>query len=147
MNIAPASEHSAAHWLQLRGQLWPHCPLPRHQEDIAAQLAKPSRHIAFLAHDAAGQPIGLIEAALRHDYVNGTSRSPVAFLEGIYVVPAERRRGVARLLLARVKAWARQHGCDELASDAQLDNHPAQAAHLALGFAESERVVFYKMAL
>lgn len=38
-------------------------------------------------------------------------------------------------------------GCAELASDTALDNLAAQAAHLALGFEETERVVFYRMAL
>jgi aminoglycoside 6'-N-acetyltransferase I len=34
-----------------------------------------------------------------------------AELEDLYVVPPERRRGVARLLVDRVAGWAADHGC------------------------------------
>lgn len=93
----------------------------------------------------AKQPAGLAEVALRFDYVNGTTTSPVAFLEGIYVTPLHRRSGVARELLFSVRAWARTRGCTELSSDTALDNCVSQAAHVALGFEETERVVFYRM--
>jgi aminoglycoside 6'-N-acetyltransferase I len=34
-------------------------------------------------------------------------------------------------------------GCTELASDALLDNQASHAMHEALGFAETERVVYF----
>ena len=45
-----------------------------------------------------------------------------------------------------VTLWgrARARGCTELVSDARLDNTAGQAAHLACGFAEAERVVFFR---
>lgn len=39
--------------------------------------------------------------------------------------------------------WARSSGHDELANDAELDNHDSIAAHLALGFQEIERSVSF----
>ncbi|MEC5398721.1 aminoglycoside 6'-N-acetyltransferase [Uliginosibacterium sp. H1] len=87
--------------------------------------------------------LGLVEAALRHDYVNGTDSSPVVFLEGLYVTPEARRQGVAVELVAAVEEWARKRGCHELASDAALDNLTSHATHHALGFAETERVVVF----
>ncbi len=48
--------------------------------------------------DADREAAGLIEA-LRGDYVNGTSTSPVAFVEGLYVAPTHRRAGIARTML------------------------------------------------
>ncbi|QEL57941.1 aminoglycoside 6'-N-acetyltransferase [Chromobacterium paludis] len=147
MAIAPASASLAPDWLRLRAALWPHCPLARHQQEIAQQLDRADGCAAFLALDEAAGPIGLLELALRNDYVNGTARSPVAFVEGLYVAPEHRRGGVAAQLLRAAQEWARQRGCAELASDTALDNLAAQAAHLALGFEETERVVFYRMAL
>jgi len=79
----------------------------------------------------------------RVDYVNGSSTSPVAFLEGLYVEPAARRKGVARALVEAVAAWASAEGCRELASDSPLGNTAAHAVHRALGFAETERVVYF----
>ena len=112
---------------------------------MAAQLAAPQRFAAFLAHR--DQPVGFAEAALRSDHVNGTSSSPVAFLEGIYVRPAARRQGVAAELVAAVSRWAREAGCNELASDALLDNEISHSVHRALGFEETERVVYFRKRL
>ena len=84
---------------------------------------------------------------MRHDYVNGTDTSPVAFLEGLYVAPAARRAGVARALVAAVAQWGRAAGCTELASDAAAGNTASHAVHGALGFAETKRVVYFRRAL
>jgi aminoglycoside 6'-N-acetyltransferase I len=100
-----------------------------------------------LAHAAGGAALGFVEASKRLDYVNGTDSSPVAFLEGIYVVPQFRRQGVARTLVAAVMKWARAQGCHELASDSLLWNTDAHAAHRALGFEETQRVVYFRKVL
>jgi aminoglycoside 6'-N-acetyltransferase I len=88
--------------------------------------------------------IGFLEAAMRFDYVNGCEGSPVAFLEGIYVAPAFRKQGVARALIAAFEDWARGKGVKEMASDAEIDNRVSHAMHQALGFAETERVVYFR---
>ena len=72
-----------------------------------------------------------------------TESSPVGFVEGVYVKPEWRRKGVARQLYAAIGDWARARGCHELASDALLDNVASQRAHVALGFRETERVVYF----
>ena len=79
--------------------------------------------------------------------VNGCTTSPVAFLEGLYVLPEYRRRGVARRLCAAVEAWATALGCAELASDTWLDSIDSQRMHAALHFAETERVVYFSKPL
>jgi aminoglycoside 6'-N-acetyltransferase I len=58
-----------------------------------------------------------------------------------------RRRGVARALVDSVVAWALGEGLSELASDSLIDNIPAHAAHRALGFGETERVVYFRRPL
>ena len=67
----------------------------------------------------------------------------MGFVEGVYVAPGWRRRGVARALFEAIGDWARARGCRELASDALLDNVASQQAHRALGFRETERVVYF----
>jgi aminoglycoside 6'-N-acetyltransferase I len=100
-------------------------------------------HFVRLAIAATSSAVGFVEASKRMDYVNGTSSSPVAFLEGLYVEPASRRNGVARSLVAAVAAWAAAEGCTELASDSPIENVAAHAVHRALGFVETERVVYF----
>lgn len=110
-------------------------------------LAEPARYGCWLAQAASGETLGLAEASLRRDYVNGTDSSPVVFLEGIYVAPEHRRQGIAQRLIEQVSQWGRQQGCVEIASDASLDNLVSHALHHALGFEETERVVYFKKAL
>jgi aminoglycoside 6'-N-acetyltransferase I len=139
--IAPAAD-----WLALRRALWPQCPDTEHETEIAAAAAAPAKYVQFMAY-AGPEPVGLAEAAVRHDYVNGAQTSPVVFLEGIYVVPSARRRGIAAQLIAAVSAWAAAAGYRELVSDAQLENVASHALHAALGFEATERVVFFRKAL
>lgn len=147
MTVTPLTALPNPAWLALRQALWPDASADEHLEEMAEQLAEPGRFGPFIATVADGTPLGLAEVALRTDYVNGTESSPVAFLEGLYVVPAARRRGVARALLQAVTAWAQAQGCRELASDTALDNHVGQAVHSGLGFRETERVVYFQIDL
>ena len=135
-----------AGWLALRDGLWPQ-PRDLQLGEMAAIAAEPRRYAAFVAYGHDREPVGFAEAALRTDYVNGAQSSPVAFLEGLYVAPRARSRGIGRALVGEVCRWARALGCREVASDALVGNEASQAVHRALGFAETERVVFYRMPL
>lgn len=146
MTIERCTDALLDDWLGLRLALWPEPSAESHCDDIRDILSR-SDCVAFLARDEEGRAIGLAEAALRRDYVNGCETSPVGFLEGIYVVPDQRSRGVAQALCSAVEAWTREHGCSELASDTGLTNIAAQRAHAAMGFEETERVVFYRKRL
>jgi len=102
---------------------------------------------AFICRALAGDAMGFAEASLRHDHVNGCETSPVAFIEGMFVSPPHRGRGVARALCQAIESWARGQNSSELASDTHVSNLTAQALHKSLGFAETERVVFYRKLL
>ncbi|KAA0943889.1 MULTISPECIES: aminoglycoside 6'-N-acetyltransferase [unclassified Pseudomonas] len=131
-------------WQALRVALWPGSDSePGNEHEMHTLLSAPDRYLVLTFNDDSGNALGFAEASIRCDYVNGTSTSPVAFLEGLYVVPASRGNGVARQLVAAVEQWAREMGCTELASDALLDNQGSHAMHQSLGFAETERVVYF----
>ncbi len=144
--IVSLDEARLAQWATLRQQLWPHHGIAAHLQEGIEQLAHAHLN-AFLVLDEQNQAVGFADAALRHDYVNGCESSPVVYLEGIYVQPASRQRGLARALIARVAQWCREQGCREMASDTAIDNLPSQSMHERLGFRETERVVFFKNAL
>lgn len=147
--IITAGEAHRAAWTALRVALWPEGSPEEHDADIVefiAEMAQGRGQVCFLAMRG-GEAVGFAEAAIRHDYVNGCETSPVAFLEGIYVVPSSRRAGVAGTLLAAVEAWGRGKGCSELGSDAELTNVQSHAFHRGLGFEETERVVYFRKAI
>ena len=132
-------------WLALRLALWTEVTEAEQLSGMADALAR--GHYVRLAVNASGSVVGFVEASKRVDYVNGTNSSPVAFIEGLYVVQSSRRQGVARALVESVLKWALGEGCRELASDSLLDNTAAHAAHRALGFEETERVVYFRRVL
>ncbi len=130
-------------WLEMRMALWADATAEDHRGYMAIALAQPERFLQLMVYDQNRTPIGFIEGSIRNDYVNGTETSPVGFVEGVFVIPSMRRKGVARQLFAAIGDWARARGCLELASDALLENEASQRAHRALGFRETERVVYF----
>lgn len=142
MKIMPVTEPLLADWLQLRILLWPD------HEDAhlleMRQLLEQPHTLQLLSYNDQQQAIAMLEASIRYEYVNGTQTSPVAFLEGIYVLPEYRLSGVATTLVQQVEDWAKQFSCTEFASDAAIDNTISHAMHRALGFQETERVVYFK---
>ncbi len=148
MSIRIATFADVEAWAGLRVQLWRDMSLDEHQDEIAAMLARPREaYIAFLDEDSGAGLRGFAEAALRRDHVNGCETTPVAFLEGIFVRAEHRGRGLGRRLLRAVRSWAHETGCSELGSDADLANTTSHAFHQAVGFEETERVIFYRMRL
>jgi len=142
MRIVPVPLSGLAGIDSLRRALWPDSSI----EQLKAIIAVKPEYLV-LAAIADDGPVGFAEVSLRRDYVNGCDGSPVAFLEGIYVDPAHRNQGVARALSAEAMAWARERGIAEFASDALLANRASHAFHKAIGFEETERVVYFRLPL
>lgn len=148
MIVRPATEADKGPWAAMRAELWPDAGPAYHAEDLAGvYLAGDPDTVAFVAEDAEGRLSGFVEAGLRHDYVEGCETSPVVFVEGLFVAAAARGTGAGRALVEAVAAWGRAKKCAELASNALLENAASHAFHEALGFAETERVVFFRRML
>lgn len=145
-SIKPCTSVEQAGWLQLRMALWP-ADRAEHLQEMQELCAQPGRYAQFIAYSGLGEPQGLVEVALRSDYVNGTASSPVGFLEGLYVDPAFRKQGIAAMLVQTAERWVGNQGCTEMASDALLENTASHAMHRALGFVETERVVYFRKLL
>lgn len=126
---------------ELASRLWPHHS-PEEMAGEYRELMEYGEAACFLAF-LDGAAVGFAQCQLRHDYVEGTSSSPVGYLEGIYVEDSARNRGLAGKLLAACENWARQMGCLEFASDCELDNRGSLAFHLRLGFEEAGRIICF----
>jgi aminoglycoside 6'-N-acetyltransferase I len=130
--------------------LWPDRPIAEHREETFAILSgKPVSTlplVVFVA-EVGRKVVGFVEVGLRSHADGCDASRPVGFIEGWYVEPEHRRRGVGRALIRAAEDWARSHGCREMASDTWFDNKPSQQAHEALGFEVVDRCVNYKKAL
>ncbi len=142
-SIGNAADYPDA-WCLLRHRLWPDTTPSVHRAELQGVCESGA---GFIVHDPAGLAIGFAEVSLRRDYVNGCDTSPVAFLEGIYVEEAFRGQGVAAALVEEVTRWAITQGVSELASDADITNVGSHRMHAALGFEETERVVYFRRVL
>ncbi len=140
IQISLATEADRSALAPLRLALWPDS-----EPDVYA-LEPDSDQVYLLARHN-GVAAGFAGLSLRRDYVSGCETSPVGFLEGIYVIPEQRRHGIARAIVAAAERWARDRGCTEFGSDALLDNLSSHRMHAALGFAEVSRVVQFHKAL
>lgn len=136
-------------WLGLRERLWPAAPgePSTHEPEVDAFFAGDTRiaSLVLLACKCAppSTPVGFAKLSIRTT-VEGCTTDRVAYLEGWYVEPTHRRRGIGAALVHAAEAWARGQGCTEMGSDVELDNDASLAAHRRLGFQESGRVVLLR---
>ena len=121
--------------------LWPDLDREEMASEFAALIQDPDGALFLaLSEDV---PIGFAQCQLRQDYVEGTSSSPVGYLEGIFVRESHRNLGFARLLLAACEVWAKEKGCREFASDCELENRNSLQFHLRVGFTEANRIICF----
>lgn len=132
-------------WRRLRVLLWPDSADDFEQEadEITRNL---DRQPVFVAVRPAGGLCGFVEVNTR-DYADGCDTSPVGYIEGWFVDEDSRWQGIGRGLFSAAEAWARARGLTEMGSDTWLDNEVSHMAHLALGYAEVERIIHYRKKL
>lgn len=92
-------------------------------------------------------PIGFAQCQLRYDYVEGTKTTPVGYLEGIFIKDGYRNKGYAKELLLECEAWAKYNGCQEFASDCEIDNINSLHFHKAMDFTEANRIICFTKVL
>lgn len=130
---------------QLAAKLWPHHTEAEMTAEFEETLRKQDTAVFLLSVD--DHAVGFAQCGLRHDYVEGTSTSPVGYLEGVFVDTPYRKRGYAKVLLAACEAWAKEQGCAEFASDCELHNTDSLQFHLNVGFEEANRIICFKKTL
>jgi aminoglycoside 6'-N-acetyltransferase I len=109
-------------------------------------LADGDRAAVFVSPAERGALAGFVEVALR-PWAEGCHSSPVGYVEGIYVEPAKRGRGIGEALLRAAEVWAMDRGCSEIASDAQAANTASRSLHRRLGYVESDVLVHLRKPL
>jgi len=148
IQVRPANVDDAPAWLRMRAALWPEHESASHAGEIdqffAGKLWMPLA--VLIAVEDVRKPVGFAELSIRN-YAEDCVTDRVAYLEGWYVIPEARRRGVGRALVAAAEQWARAQGCSEFGSDALIDNESSAAAHRALGFIETVQIRCFRKQL
>jgi len=131
------------HWLDLRCLLWPG-DSGDHLNEIQQYFCGQNPHIERVwGVRSKGIPVvGFLELSLR-SYAEGTSDSPVPYVEGWFVQADARGRGAGKALMESAMGWASSRGFAYLASDTELTNEGSIHAHHAIGFKEVGRQVAF----
>ena len=148
VQVRAARKEDGPAWLRMRDALWPDFASTWHSDEIqqffAGKLSSPLA--VLMAEDDTGKALGFAELSIRN-YAEDCMTDRVAYLEGWYVVPGARRKGVGRALITAAEQWAKGQGCTEFASDAVIDNEISAAAHRALGFTETVQIRCFRKQL
>jgi aminoglycoside 6'-N-acetyltransferase I len=137
VTIRPVQGGDEAEWLRLRHALWPEEPANELRRELAGMRADPQQPV-FVAERPGGGLCGMVEVSIRRT-APGCKTNRIGYLEGWYVDPDWRQRGVGGALVAAAEAWARAQGCAEMASDTTPEYPLSPQAHEALGYRETER--------
>ncbi len=115
--IRPIKPSDAKEWESLRCALWPDGASDHHLEIasfFAGRLVEPLAVYVAVARN--GKWLGFAELSIRADLTETAGRR-TGYIEGLYVIPEARFRGVARALAQASRAWAREQRCEAFASD------------------------------
>ena len=127
--------------LAMSAELWK--DIPRNALERALRDIEPSGNKeVFFAKDGETL-VGFIYVSIRFDYVEGADSSPTGYLEGIYVQPEYREKGIARELFQLGEKWVAQKGCRQIGSDTWAWNEPSIVFHQKIGFGEEDTLVHF----
>lgn len=142
ITIRPVERSDRDEWLRLRKLLWDHTADSDHLLEMNEIINDPETQLVLVAAERR-RLIGFLEVSIRH-FAEDCETDNVGYLEGWYVEPEFRRSGVGRSLVASAEGWAKDCGCIEMASDAEIGNAESLAAHNQLGYAETSRLIHFR---
>lgn len=144
--IRPLAESDLAEWLRLRQLLWDGSSEDDQKGEMVDIIEDPESQFVAVAEIPGGRLVGFLEASIR-SHVEDCDTENVGYLEGWFVEDDYRQHGIGGSLVDLAEQWARQRGCTEMASDAEIDNLVSQYAHAKLGYMETARLVHLRKEL
>ncbi|MGA4720012.1 aminoglycoside 6'-N-acetyltransferase [Fictibacillus nanhaiensis] len=140
-SIKDANEHVLDSLTELALALWPDNKFNELRKEFKQILdSEKDKVIVYLNH---AEPIAFIHVSIRSDYVEGSQSSPTGFVEGIYVKPDYRRKGISNKLIAEGESWLKTKGCKQIGSDIELSNDTSYHFHTSVGFKEANRLIAF----
>lgn len=146
MRVTLLKRNQIHQWSNLRKELWPALSPAEHRREMTDILADSEFNAVFVAVGSDGNLHGFVEASIRLT-AEGCRPGRIGYIEGWYVEPKHRRKGVGTALVKKAEAWAVALGCDEMASDSEVGNEDGRLAHASLGYEETGRLIHFRKKL
>lgn len=144
--IRPLEERDLSEWLRLRTLLWDEADEDDHRSEMVDIIEHVDSQLVVVVDMGDGKLAGFLEASIR-SFAEDCETDHVGYLEGWYVDAEYRQHGIGRALVNFAENWSKQHGCSEMASDAELGNDVSLEAHSRLGYAETSRLIHLRKEL
>lgn len=145
-SIRALRESDLSEWLRLRKMLWDETPENDHRDEMVDVIEHPDTQCVIVADKGDGTLVGFLEVSIR-PFVEDCETDHVGYLEGWFVESESRRQGIGATLVNHAENWAKQKGCSEIASDAEVGNELSLQAHVALGYGVTSRLVHLRKVL
>jgi len=144
MKTIKASYQYKAEWLQLRLSLWPEVSKEVHEKEIEQMLSSTERFVVFFSIESDKDILGFLEASIREIIDEGCVFKKIGYIEGWYVKPKHRNKGIGCSLAIAAEKWMLDQGLKEIGSDTDIENIISQKAHHSLGYREVDRLILYR---
>lgn len=157
VKVRPAQPSDRPALLAMFARLWPETSSEEHRKELDGVLNTGLTGTLPItvfvssttskSSTSGGELTGFLLVGLRSHADSCDPAHPVGYIEGWFVYPEFRRRGVGAQLVRAAEDWARSQGCREMASDAVLANELSHQAHQRLGYQIVERSVLFRKPL
>ena len=142
MKLVEVEEKYVRAWKQMRQTHFSDLNDEFNEREMRSIFNSQDRACMIILTDS-NEIMGFLEVALRN-LVDGCLGSPVGYIEGLYLKPQYRGSGYGRRAVESIAEWFSDRGCQEMATDTELDNINAQKFYESIGFQETYRIVEFK---
>jgi len=140
-SIKDADEQVLDSLTEMALALWPDNEFKELRKEFKQLLnSEKDKVFVYLMH---AKPVAFIHISIRSDYVEGSLKSPTGFVEGIYVDPEYRKKGISKKLIKKGESWLKTKGCSQIGSDIEQSNIKSYHFHKSVGFKEVNRLIAF----